>query len=46
MSGEGSQAVQSGKLDINGGEGGDKGQGSGRDVQGLSVFFMQTVGVL
>ena len=38
MSGKGSQAVQSRKLNINEGEGGDKGQGSGREVQDPSVI--------
>ena len=46
MSGEGNQAVQSGKLDINGEEGGDKGHGSGREVQGLSVFYTYSRSVI
>ena len=46
MSGEGNQAVQSGKLDINGEEGGDKGHGSGREVQGLSVFYTNSRSIM
>ena len=46
MSEEGSQAVQSEKLDINGGEEGDKGQGSGKEVQELSVFYANSRSVI
>ena len=46
MSGDSSQAIQSGKLDMNGGGGGDKGQGSGREVQGLTVFYTNSRSVV
>ena len=47
MSREGSLAVQSGKLDINKGKGNsDKGRGRGREVHELSVFYINSRGVI